>query len=258
MWDIIGSLGSALIGGLFGASGQRSANEANIQSVREQMDFQREMSNTAMQRRVQDLQAAGLNPMLAVSQGGASTPGGAAATVGNVGAAGVSSAQAAVGVAQGLQQVEVSKAQADNIRAQTDKIRSETMEQTLNTAQLQALIRKLQFEGDKTAAESESADASAKGAHRDYLARVKYGSWEQDAVTRQAQSEAAQLLAALNKHSFSADVVRRKAESELSRFALPEAQAGAGFFEDTGQMNKWLQNLLMVLRGASSARGLVR
>lgn len=52
-------------------------NQWSAAQAQKQMDFQKEMSNTAHQREVADLKAAGLNPVLSARLGGASTPTGA-------------------------------------------------------------------------------------------------------------------------------------------------------------------------------------
>lgn len=56
------------------------AQEMSSAEAATNRDFQRDMSNTQYQRATADMKAAGLNPMLAYSQGGAGTPSGSAGT----------------------------------------------------------------------------------------------------------------------------------------------------------------------------------
>lgn len=110
-----GSALSGMVGSALTYAGGRQANIANIREARRQESFQERlvgrqekfqttnigrqeqfgremvgrreayqerMSNTAYQRAMQDMRSAGINPILAYSQGGASTPTGGSASIG--------------------------------------------------------------------------------------------------------------------------------------------------------------------------------
>lgn len=76
-----GALTGAQLGG--GIGGGIDANAANAKQAEKNREFQQYNSDTAHQREVADLRAAGLNPILSASHGGASTPSGSTAQMTN-------------------------------------------------------------------------------------------------------------------------------------------------------------------------------
>lgn len=112
-----GSIGAAAIGGIASYMGQESANKANAAQADKQMQFQKESRETAYQTAVKDMQAAGLNPMLAYQQGGAGNQPGASAQMQSSLGAGVNTAFQYM---DKLQQTKNTQSQQELIHSQID------------------------------------------------------------------------------------------------------------------------------------------
>lgn len=105
-----------MIGAGIDAWSTASANNKNIREGRINREWMTHMANTEMQRRVADLKAAGLNPMLAYTQGGASTPSAAPARVEPVTRNSAATVTAALNA---MEQRKLTKSQVESTEAQT-------------------------------------------------------------------------------------------------------------------------------------------
>lgn len=108
---LLAALAPSLISGVASFFGGRAKNRADDARLQRQMDFQERMSGSAYQRSMEDMKKAGLNPILAYKQGGASTPSGASMPSQDVITPAINSALS----------VRLATAQLKNIRANTIK-----------------------------------------------------------------------------------------------------------------------------------------
>lgn len=107
--------GAGIVGGLLG-------NDASAREAGKNRDFQEKMSSTARQRDMQDLQRAGLNPLLAAMGSGSSTPSGATASQEDFLSKGITSA---IGAQQLKQQIEKNEAEIGLLKSQKNKTNTE-------------------------------------------------------------------------------------------------------------------------------------
>lgn len=149
-------VGSTLYGAMEQKKAQDSANATNIQSAREQMDFQKNMSNTAYQRGMNDMNAAGLNPMLAYSQGGASSPAGSQATVQ------ASSSGKGNALAKGISEAVSTASQMQTVKNATAQTASNVGLQSAQTSSAQATAKLADMNAIKTQADTQKTLQDAK------------------------------------------------------------------------------------------------
>lgn len=169
----------ALIGGGLGLLGGMMANESREDESASNRAFQERMSNTSYQRAMEDMRKAGLNPMLAYSQGGASVPAGSMAQFENPMA---SAAQAFSAVASG----------------QSGLVSSGASAQQAETAASigDATIQKTKQEITNLKSENERVQAVTRNLFEEYQNLIKTG-WNLTEAGNQLRASTEKLVAEL-------------------------------------------------------------
>lgn len=216
--------------------GQERSNAANARSAKEQMEFQERLSNTSWQRAVKDMQGAGLNPMLAYSQGGAGTPGGASSQ----------SANSAAAAAQNIANLSLTGKQIENMDAQTRQTQSDTALKNLDWTMRNMERGNLQ----RTQEWMQFVDKDGKPVYGDEgkkTGAMPYAIYlmQQQAITQLRQANSASAASEASANLMQLDTARAKRESDMYKGA---AGKFIPYLNSAGQAAKTLNDFRSLIQ----------
>lgn len=215
--SLLGGLGAA-IGGLLGFAGQESANDAQMEMLERQIEWQKEVLQNKIQWNVEDMRAAGLNPVLSVMGSG-----GASGSAPTVSAPQVQNpVQAASNSAHAVSDIIAQFRATDN---DTRRVENETQVSNAQSAKLEADTRNLQTQYESGIWHARTMNEYSS-AFRNFE-EINYLKTQQDSIVASIDKTRKEIeLMNQNKLVMLANIEKLKAETRESgsRTLLNEAE----------------------------------